>query len=61
MAGSDGQHDALGELYERATLLAALDRMPSNPRANLAPGGRLVVLAPNPCADWDVPADYARR
>jgi toxoflavin synthase len=39
---------------------AALDRMTGNLRANLAPGGTLAVLVPNPDADWDVLADYAR-
>jgi len=32
---------------------AALDRMTANLAANLAPGGRLVVLVPNPDADFD--------
>ncbi|MEV8443470.1 class I SAM-dependent methyltransferase [Actinosynnema sp. NPDC051121] len=39
---------------------AALDRMVGNLRANLAPGGTLAVLVPNPDADWDVLADYGR-
>ncbi|MEV1120956.1 methyltransferase domain-containing protein [Actinosynnema sp. NPDC049800] len=39
---------------------AALDRMIGNLRANLAPGGTLAVLVPNPDPDWDVLADYAR-
>ncbi|QUQ62800.1 class I SAM-dependent methyltransferase [Kutzneria sp. CA-103260] len=33
---------------------AALDRMTANLAANLAPGGTLVVLVPNPDADFDV-------
>lgn len=39
---------------------AAPDRMIGNLRANLAPGGTLAVLVPNPDPDWDVLADYAR-
>ncbi|KOX14488.1 SAM-dependent methyltransferase [Saccharothrix sp. NRRL B-16348] len=39
---------------------AALDRMIGNLRANLTPGGTLAVVVPNPDADWDVLADYAR-
>ncbi|MFE2755716.1 class I SAM-dependent methyltransferase [Actinosynnema sp. NPDC059335] len=39
---------------------AALDLMVGNLRANLAPGGTLAVLVPNPYADWDVLADYGR-
>lgn len=39
---------------------AALDRMIGNLRANLTPGGTLAALVPNPDADWDVLADYAR-
>jgi SAM-dependent methyltransferase len=33
---------------------AALDRMAANLAANLAPGGRLVVVVPNPDADFDI-------
>jgi len=33
---------------------AALDRMTANLAANLAPGGTLVVLVPNPDADFDI-------
>ncbi|GGM98985.1 hypothetical protein GCM10011609_41510 [Lentzea pudingi] len=39
---------------------AALDTMIGNLKANLAPGGRLVVLVPNPDADWDLLAQYGR-
>lgn len=39
---------------------AALDVMIGNLLANLAPGGRLVVLVPNPDADWDLLAQYGR-
>ncbi|MEU4449346.1 methyltransferase domain-containing protein [Actinosynnema sp. NPDC050801] len=39
---------------------AALDRMIGNLRANLTPGGTLVVLVPNPEVDWDLVADYGR-
>ncbi|MCP2168915.1 class I SAM-dependent methyltransferase [Goodfellowiella coeruleoviolacea] len=39
---------------------ADLDRMVGNLRANLAPGGLLVVLVPNPDADWDLLANYDR-
>ena len=39
---------------------AALDVMIANLAANLAPGGRLVVLVPNPDADWDLLAQYGR-
>lgn len=39
---------------------AALDVMIANLQANLAPGGRLVVLVPNPDADWDLLAEYGR-
>jgi SAM-dependent methyltransferase len=39
---------------------AALDLMIGNLRANLAPGGTLAVLVPNPDADWDLLADYGR-
>ncbi|NUT45763.1 MAG: class I SAM-dependent methyltransferase [Saccharothrix sp.] len=39
----------------------ALDRMIGNLRANLAPGGTLAVLVPNPDPDWAVLADdYGR-
>ena len=38
-----------------------LDHMVANLTANLAPGGRLTVLVPNPDVDWDlVAADYGR-
>ncbi|MBP2336883.1 SAM-dependent methyltransferase [Saccharothrix coeruleofusca] len=40
--------------------VAALDRMVGSLRANLVPGGTLVVLVPNPDADWDLLADYGR-
>lgn len=39
---------------------AALDAMIGNLKANLAPGGRLVALVPNPDADWDLLAQYGR-
>ncbi|GGU49118.1 class I SAM-dependent methyltransferase [Lentzea flava] len=39
---------------------AALDAMIGNLKANLAPGGRLVVLVPNPDADWDLLSQYGR-
>lgn len=39
---------------------SALDTMIGNLKANLAPGGRLVVLVPNPDADWDLLAQYGR-
>jgi toxoflavin synthase len=38
----------------------ALDRMLANLAANLAPGGSLVVLVPNPDLDWDGLAGYPR-
>jgi SAM-dependent methyltransferase len=39
----------------------ALDRIVGNLRANLAPGGTLAVVVPNPDADWNVlPEDYGR-
>lgn len=38
----------------------ALDAMIGNLTANLAAGGRLVVLVPNPDADWDLLAQYGR-
>ncbi|GAB2829563.1 class I SAM-dependent methyltransferase [Lentzea nigeriaca] len=38
----------------------ALDAMIDNLEANLAPGGRLVVLVPNPDADWDLLSQYGR-
>lgn len=38
----------------------ALDTMIANLKANLAEGGRLVVLVPNPDADWDLLAQYGR-
>lgn len=38
----------------------ALDAMIANLTANLAEGGRLVVLVPNPDADWDLLAHYGR-
>ncbi|SDH24776.1 Methyltransferase domain-containing protein [Lentzea fradiae] len=40
--------------------VAALDAMIGNLKANLAPGGRLVALVPNPDADWDLLAQYGR-
>jgi SAM-dependent methyltransferase len=40
--------------------LAALDTMLAGLAANVRPGGRLVLLHPNPEADWAVLADYAR-
>ena len=39
---------------------AALDVMVANLTANVAPGGTVVTLVPNPDADWDVLADYGR-
>ncbi|WP_328607743.1 class I SAM-dependent methyltransferase [Amycolatopsis sp. NBC_00345] len=39
---------------------AALDTMLAGLAANVRPGGRLVLLHPNPEADWAVLADYAR-
>jgi SAM-dependent methyltransferase len=38
----------------------ALDQMIANLKANLAAGGTLAVLIPNPDVDWDVMADYGR-
>ncbi len=38
----------------------ALDVMTGNLAANLAPGGRLVVVVPNPDGDWDLYAQYGR-
>lgn len=38
----------------------ALETMIANLKANLAPGGTIVVLIPNPDVDWDVMADYGR-
>jgi SAM-dependent methyltransferase len=38
----------------------ALDAMVARLAANLVPGGELVVLFPNPDADWDVLAAYSR-
>ncbi|WP_394614440.1 class I SAM-dependent methyltransferase [Lentzea sp. JNUCC 0626] len=67
------QHDAtelpvLGEfdvvtavwLLGYADDVSALDAMIANLTANLAPGGRLVVVVPNPDADWDLLAQYGR-
>ncbi|MFD4673920.1 class I SAM-dependent methyltransferase [Lentzea sp. NPDC058450] len=67
------QHDAtelpvLGEfdvvtavwLLGYADDVPALDAMIANLTANLAPDGRLVVLVPNPDADWDLLAQYGR-
>ncbi len=67
------QHDAatlpvLGEfdvvtavwLLGYADDVPAVDRMVGNLKANLAPGGKLVVLVPNPDADWDLLAQYGR-
>ncbi|GLY47952.1 class I SAM-dependent methyltransferase [Lentzea sp. NBRC 102530] len=67
------QHDAmelpvLGEfdvvtavwLLGYADDVPALDAMITNLTANLAPDGRLVVLVPNPDADWDLLAQYGR-
>ncbi|SMD21353.1 class I SAM-dependent methyltransferase [Lentzea albidocapillata] len=39
---------------------SAMDAMIANLTANLAPDGRLVVLVPNPDADWDLLAQYGR-
>ncbi|KOV80580.1 hypothetical protein ADL03_32550 [Nocardia sp. NRRL S-836] len=39
---------------------AALDVMIGNLAANLVPGGRLVVVVPNPDGDWDLFAQYGR-
>jgi SAM-dependent methyltransferase len=39
---------------------AALDAMIGNLTANLAAGGRLVVLVPNPDAEWDLLGQYGR-
>lgn len=39
---------------------AALDTMIGNLKANLAEGGRLVVVVPNPDADWDLLGQYGR-
>jgi SAM-dependent methyltransferase len=38
----------------------AMDSMVVGLRANLAPGGLLSVLVPNPDADWDLLATYGR-
>lgn len=67
------QHDAatlpvLGEfdvvtavwLLGYADDVAALDVMIGNLTANVAPGGRLVVLVPNPDVDWDLIGQYGR-
>ncbi|MGZ3141327.1 class I SAM-dependent methyltransferase [Lentzea chajnantorensis] len=67
------QHDAtnlpvLGEfdvvtavwLLGYADDVRALDVMIGNLIANLAPGGRLVVVVPNPDGDWDLFAQYGR-
>ncbi|MDX8033961.1 class I SAM-dependent methyltransferase [Lentzea sp. BCCO 10_0856] len=67
------QHDAtglpvLGEfdvvtavwLLGYAEDVPALDAMIGNLKANLAEGGRLVALVPNPDADWDLLAQYGR-
>ncbi|MGI5503569.1 class I SAM-dependent methyltransferase [Lentzea sp. CA-135723] len=67
------QHDAtelpvLGEfdvvtavwLLGYADDVPALDAMIANLTANLAPDGRLVVLVPNPDADWDLLGQYGR-
>lgn len=67
------QHDAttlpvLGEfdvvtavwLLGYADDVPALDAMVANLVANLAPGGRLVVLVPNPEPDWELYARYGR-
>jgi SAM-dependent methyltransferase len=41
--------------------VTTLDRMVGNLRGNLAPGGTLAVMVPNPDADWNVlPDDYGR-
>ncbi|WP_309110854.1 class I SAM-dependent methyltransferase [Saccharothrix sp.] len=40
--------------------VAALDAMIANLKANTAPGGTVVVLVPNPDADWGLLADYGR-
>src|SRR5215207_2112673 len=39
---------------------AALDVMIANLTANAVPGGKVVVLVPNPDADWEVLANYGR-
>jgi len=39
---------------------AALDLMVANLCANAVPGGTVVVLVPNPDADWTMLADYGR-
>ena len=67
------QHDAttlpvLGEfdvvtavwLLGYADDVPALDVMIGNLTANLVPGGRLVVLVPNPEPDWELYARYGR-
>ena len=67
------QHDAtdlpvLGEfdvvtavwLLGYADDVPALDAMIGNLTANLVPGGRLVVLVPNPEPDWELYARYGR-
>lgn len=67
------QHDAtslpvLGEfdvvtavwLLGYADDVPALDAMIGNLTANLVPGGRLVVLVPNPEPDWELYAQYGR-
>ncbi|MFC3899020.1 class I SAM-dependent methyltransferase [Lentzea rhizosphaerae] len=67
------QHDAttlpvLGEfdvvtavwLLGYADDVPALDAMVTNLITNLAPGGRLVVLVPNPEPDWELYAKYGR-
>jgi SAM-dependent methyltransferase len=67
------QHDAttlpvLGEfdvvtavwLLGYADDVPALDAMIGNLIANLVPGGRLVVLVPNPEPDWELYAQYGR-
>jgi len=38
----------------------ALDLMIANLTANAVPGGTVVVLVPNPDAEWDVLANYGR-